>query len=311
VAKVDVLGIGCATIDDIIYIYGLPPVDGKARVVSKARDFGGLTATALVAAARLGASCSYAGMLGNDPDSVAVIHDLRRSGVVVSRQLLCRDARPIRSTIITSLDQGTRSIYFDTPPVTGAPPSIPERTIRNARVLLLDGYGLDGCLRATKVALSANIPVVADFELDDEKGFPQLLELVDHLILSAHFALHITGTSSITASLRALWNEGRKLVAVTDGSNGCWVTTDHARDVLHVPAYPVTPVDTTGCGDVFHGAYAAALAFGYPALGAIRFASVVAALKATHLGTRQAIPSRADVEARLPAAEFHAPVRPR
>jgi ribokinase len=143
------------------------------------------------------------------------------------------------------------------------------------------------------------IPIVADFDLTGDERFSQLLGLVDHLILSAHFAQELTATSSIRASIRALWNEGRKLVAVTDGANGCWVATSSSRDVLHVPAFHVTPVDTTGCGDVFHGAYAAALAFGYPLLGAIDFANVAAALKAAQMGTRQGIPSRADVEALL------------
>ena len=70
--RIVILGIGCAAVDDIVYIYGTPPSDGKALVVGEARDFGGLTATALAAAAHLGASCRFAGRLGNDPESLAV-----------------------------------------------------------------------------------------------------------------------------------------------------------------------------------------------------------------------------------------------
>jgi sugar/nucleoside kinase (ribokinase family) len=302
--KTDVLGIGCAAIDDVFYVSGIPPIDGKARVLAKSRDYGGLTATALVAAARLGASCRFAGMLGNDSGSISVIRDLRSAGVIVSRKPTSHEARPVRSIIIASVDRGTRAIYFDDPAVAGAHPNIPETTIRNTRVLLLDGYGIDGSIRATEIALSARIPVVADFEFVGGEGFSRLLELVDHLILSAGFARALTGDGSIEGSLRALWNDSRKLVAITDGANGCWIRVKDHWPIVHVPGHRVRTLDTTGCGDVFHGAYAAALAFGYSPVGAISFANVAAALKAAHMGTRQGIPSRGDVEMQLSAGDY-------
>jgi sugar/nucleoside kinase (ribokinase family) len=298
--RTDVLGIGCAAIDDIVYISGVAPTDGKVPVVGRSQAFGGLTATALVAAARLGANCRFAGMLGSDPDSIAVVHDLRRAGVVVSRKSMCLGARPIiRSTIITSVDRGTRAIYFDSPASAGAPPVISERTIRDTRVLLIDGHGTEGSVRATEIARTAGIPVVADFELLDSHGLPRLLQLVDHLILSANFARELTRTAGVAAPLRALWNDARRVVAITDGPRGCWVATGDCDEVVHVPAYKVDAVDTTGCGDVFHGAYAAALAFGYPILSAISFANVAAGLKAMQTGAREGLPSRRDVESRL------------
>ena len=297
--RYDVLGVGSAAIDDIIYIRGIPPTDGKVAIVARSREFGGLIATALAAAARLGATCHFAGLLGNDPDSIAVVRDLRRAGVVVPRRPICADARPVTSTIVASVDRGTRALYFQTSPITGTPPAISERAVRSARVLLVDDYVVSRALSATQIARSINIPVVADFESLDKEGFPRLLQFVDHLILSAHFARELTGTRGTTAPLRALWNNARKVVAITDGERGCWVATSDCGRVEHVPAYNVTPVDTNGCGDVFHGAYAAALSFGYPILRAIQFASVAAALKAAHRGTRLGLPSRAEVEARL------------
>ncbi len=297
--RIDVLGIGVAAIDDTIYISGLPPTDGKARILRRSRSFGGQTATALAAAARLGATSQFAGMLGSDPDSLAVVSDLRRAGVVVSRKAINQDARPVRSTIVTSIDKGTRSIYFDIPPLTGADPNISENIVLNSRVLLVDGFGAHGSLRAAQFAHAATIPVVADIEVIDAQVIRSLLQFVDHLILSAHAAQVVTGTGDFTTALRLLWYGARKLAAITDGARGCWVTTSETGPVEHISAYVVVPVDTTGCGDVFHGAYAAALAFGYPILKAIRFATVAAALKASRLGTREGLPHRAEVEARL------------
>ena len=87
---------------------------------------------------------------------------------------------------------------------------------------------------------------------------------------------------------------------VTAGANGCWYS-EHGGEVHHVPAYQVNVVDTTGCGDVFHGSYAAALARGESASRAVHVASASAAIKATLPGGRQGIPGLAAVEAFLKA----------
>ena len=210
----------------------------------------------------------------------------------------------MRSTVISSLGTGARAIYFANPDVTGAHPDMSEMMVRRARVLVLDGYGFDGSLRAARIAREANIPVVADFENADHEDFGQLLALIDHLILSQPFAQELTGTADVCESLSMLWDDSRQIVAITTGSTGCWVVTKGPHEAVHIPAHPVEVVETRGCGDVFHGAYAAALAFGYPILGAIRFATVAAGLKATQFGTRQGLPTRADVEALLPEGDL-------
>jgi sulfofructose kinase len=150
------------------------------------------------------------------------------------------------------------------------------------------------------LARDAGIPVVADFENADDPQFSTLLALVDHLILSHGFASRITGESDPAMAARALWTSGRRAVAVTCGRDGCWYVGDeHPAAPYHEPALAVETVDTTGCGDVFHGAYAAALVFGHDTRLALRFASVAAGLKASCHGGQAGIPTRAAVEARL------------
>jgi sugar/nucleoside kinase (ribokinase family) len=65
---------------------------------------------------------------------------------------------------------------------------------------------------------------------------------------------------------------------------------------MHQPAFKVAVVDTTGCGDVFHGVYAATLAQGFDLPTRIRWAAAAAALKATACGGQSGIPKRATVE---------------
>jgi sugar/nucleoside kinase (ribokinase family) len=296
----DVLGLGCVTVDDFLFVTTFPGPDDKTRVLRSERQCGGLAGTALVAAARLGARCAFAGLLGVDDTLFA---DRRRQlrprgGGHCSR-------RPAHGCAADPLDDHRRQWRRDAQhllrgrrPV-GADDDLPDAaTIRAARVLFVDHYGIAGNLRAIRIAREAGIPVVADLERDEDPRFPELLAAVDHPVLSEKFALRVTGAVDAAEAVRRLWRPDRQAVVVTGGEAGCWYTDDGAA-IHHQPAFPVAVVDTTGCGDVFHGAYAAALARGETLAVRVRFASAAAAIKATRPGGQQGIPDRAAVEAFL------------
>jgi sulfofructose kinase len=298
-AVYDVLGLGCVAVDDLLCIPSYPPPEAKVRVTRRERQCGGLTATALVAAARLGARCAYAGVLGDDEDSQFVADSLRREGIDLTYLRRRPDARPIHSTIIVDEGRHTRTILFDLAGSVGALPDWPpEAALLLTRVLYVDHYGIEGMIRAARAARSAGIAVVADLERNEWPGFDDLLALVDHLIVSHEFAARLTGTADPVAALERLWTGKRRVVVVTCGTEGCWYR-DAEPVHRHQTAFSVETVDTTGCGDVFHGAYAAALARGLDLADRIRFASAAAALKATRTGGQAGIPTRAVVEAFL------------
>jgi sulfofructose kinase len=299
--NIDILGLGCTAIDELLYVDAYPPPDGKVQVRRRQRQCGGLTATALVAGARMGCRCAYAGTLGNDELSQFAIERLGREGVDTAYVRRQDDARPIRSVIIVDETRQTRAIFYDVDGVLGADPLWPnEEVIRSAKVLLVDHYGIEGMIRAAEIARGAGIPVVADLERADSPGFPKLLGLIDHLILSRDCARTITGQSDPAAAVRLLGASGRRAAVVTCGSEGCWYLCDEAGgQPIHQPAFPVEAIDTTGCGDVFHGAYAAALVGGLDVPAAVRFAAAAAALKATRRGGQAGIPTRAAVESLL------------
>jgi len=294
----DVLGLGCVAVDDLLYVAEYPQADVKVQVRRRERQCGGLTATALVAAARLGARCAFAGVLGDDEPSRFVVNCFQKEGINVDHLVRRPDARPIHSTIVVDETRHTRNIFYDLTGATGADPSAPSaEVLRLTRVLYVDHYGVEGMTRAAKVARAAGIPVVADFERSDWPGFDQLLMLVDHLIVNRDFARKLTGASDPAKASQLLWHDDRQVVIVTCGDEGCWYLSEaDAGTSRYQPAFPVQVVDTTGCGDVFHGAYAAALARGMSLDERIRFASATAALKATKAGGQAGIPTRAAVE---------------
>jgi sugar/nucleoside kinase (ribokinase family) len=305
----DVLGLGCVAVDDLLYVEAFPAPDSKVRVNRRERQCGGLSGTALVAAARLGARCAYAGTLGEDANSLFVMETFAREGIDLQPLLRRTDARPIHSTIIVDQRLLTRTILFDLTGSVGAGVDHPpEEVIRSSRVLYVDHYGIEGMTRAARIARNAGIAVVADLERDEWPGFHGLLDLVDHLIVHQQFAEKLTGETEPAAVLNRLWRPDRQVVVVTCGAAGCWYR-DAQGEPRHQPAFAVTAVDPTGCGDVFHGAYAAALAHGMGIFERIRFASAAAALKARQYGGQAGIPTLAEVRTFL--GEREAPGTPR
>ncbi len=289
--KADILGLGAVTVDDLLFVPSYPGPDSKMQVSRRERHCGGLAATAMVAAARLGARCALAGALGDDELSRFAWDCLAREGIDLSHMRRVPSARPIHSTIVVVPSEQTRTIFFNVEGFVGGEDDWPElATIEAARVLFVDHCGVAGMLRAARIARRRGIPVVADLERDADPLFPALLAEVDHLIVSRDFAARLTGCGEPAAAAAALRAPGRRVVAVTCGAAGCWFLSPENPRPQHQPAFAVEAVDTTGCGDVFHGAYAAALLRAMDTPARIRFAAAAAALKATRPGGQEGSP---------------------
>ena len=290
----DVLGLGCAAVDDALFVERFPPGDSKIPVRQRERRCGGLTAAALLTAARMGGSCAYAGTLGHDGLSVFVEDELKRQGVDVSQVMHMAGGGPVHAVVVIGEADHTRTIFHYRSGHPGAHESHPPAAfIEASRVLFVDTWGIPGTLRAARIARKAGIPIVADFERGAGPQFEELLALVDHLIVSRDFALNWTGSDEVPEALQRLWTGQRAAVVVTAGEEGCWLLD---ADGLHYqPAYQVTVVDTNGCGDAFHGAWALALARGHPLRECARIAAAVAALKATQPGLT-GVPPFAEVQ---------------
>jgi sugar/nucleoside kinase (ribokinase family) len=300
-SKLDVLGLGAVTIDDLIYVEAYPPADAKVPVRRSERHCGGLTGTALVAAARLGMKTAYAGVLGTDQLSTYLSESMKEQGVDMSHALRRPGVYPIHAVIIVDETSHTRNVFVDLSGSSGADASHPpEELLRSTKVLFVDHIGVPGMIRAATICRKHNIPIVADFERVPTPEFAQLLDLVGHLIVSQSFAEKLTGQSNPAVACLALWQAQRDTVVVTAGAAGAWYLSKGMQSqVQHQPAFQASIVDTTGCGDVFHGAYAAALAERLPLSQRIIFASAAAALKATKPGGQSGIPNRATVNAFL------------
>ncbi len=297
--RFDVLGLGIVTVDDLLYAERYPEAESKVAVHQRLRQGGGLTGTALVAAARLGSRCAYAGVLDDGEMSSVIRGILTAEGIDLSFVHPRLKRKPIHSTIIVDEQTQSRTIFFEKDPAPYDGADWPDaELIRSARVLFLDHDHAERGIRAAGIARAAGIPIVADYERNEGPGFADLLALTDHPILSRDFATRLTGEADPVRALHAVWTEQRETAVVTCGDQGCWALDRTMNGTpQHLPAFRVTVVDTTGCGDVFHGAYASALARGLGLTERLTFAAAAAALKARVPGGQAGIPTRAQVEA--------------
>jgi sugar/nucleoside kinase (ribokinase family) len=293
--KFEVLALGAVAVDDLFYLGSYPGPDEKAPILRSERRCGGMSAIAAITASRLGCRSAYAGVMGRDELSEFAIDQMRQEGVNLRHLARRNGLRCIHSIIMIDSNAGTRNIFYIGGFLGAARDWPSAEVIRSARVLFLDWYSVPGMIRAARIARAAGLPVVADFEQDGQPGFSKLLPLADHLILSETFAEKLTGLADPRRAVLKLWTGQQELAAVTCGAKGCYyVTADNPAEPRHQPAFKVKAVDTTGCGDVFHGAYAAALARGMSAPDRIRFAAAAAALKASQSGgAQQGIPTLA------------------
>jgi sulfofructose kinase len=295
----DLFGFGIVAVDDIVELDQFPVAGGKQRYQRLHRHPGGITGTALVSAARLGARCAYGGNLGHDELASYIRTSLAAEGIEVLTPQHAANARPYHSIILVERATGERTILDSNAGVIAhTEDSIPEEWITNARGLFIDWLGIPAGIAAARIARARSIPVFADMESVADDGRLELLALTDHLIVPLAFATALTGEGTPELAVRALARPARACTAVTDGPRGAWFTTD-GTNVQHQLAFSVDAVDTTGCGDVFHGAYAAAILAGDDIPASIRFAAAAAALKATQPGGQAGIPNRPRVEAML------------
>jgi sugar/nucleoside kinase (ribokinase family) len=296
-ANWDVLGLGCTTVDDLLYVQRFPETDQKTPIARAQRQCGGLTGTALVAAARMGAKCAYGGLLGHDEYSQVVAANFQKHGIEISTAARPADAGTIHSTIIVGVEDHTRNIFFQRIGRIGAEVDHPPAdVIASSRVLLVDHYGVEGNLRAIGIARPFGVETVGDLERDELPGFAELLDAVGHAVLSERFALRITGAATAKEAVGRLWSAHRRAVVITCGENGCWYAEARDQPPRFQPAFRVNVVDTTGCGDVFHGVYCAELACGVAMDDRIRTASAAAAIKAMSEGGQAGIADRSGVE---------------
>jgi sulfofructose kinase len=289
-----VVGLGQCSLDMLGRIDAYPPVDQKTEIEQLLVQGGGPVATALVTLARLGVPTAFCGRIGGDAHGRQIRAGLRAEGVDCRKLLVDPEGTSQFAFIAVEAGSGHRNIFWSRGSARSlGAADVDVEFIRSARLLHLDGLAAPASCTAARIARRAGVTTVLDGGTFRE-GSADLLPLIDHLVVSERFAQAATHCEEPQAALEPLLAHGAQAVTVTCGARGSW-TLSRCGEFFHQPAFSVNAVDTTGCGDVFHGGYIYALLQGWPLHRVVAFAAASAALKTRALGGRTAIPSLPEV----------------
>lgn len=285
-----VLCVGLSCIDFIWQVERFPPAGSRTHATSFRQQGGGPAATAAVTVARLGGSAELWAVHGDDMAGRAARDELRAFGVDVAHVRHLEGAQTFASAVLVE-PSGERWIF----PHRGEglidePAAYPLERAAQADAVLADYRHPELCMAAIAAARDAGVPTVADVS---NAATWERAGGAAFLIASEECAHEVAGTSDVEAALAVLRHDSDQWIGITLGAEG-FLYAD-SGGIRHVPALPVAVADTTGAGDVFHGAWAYGAARGWDAERSSLFASVAAAVSCTGIG-RERIPTAADVE---------------
>jgi sulfofructose kinase len=284
----DIVGIGLNATDTLILLPHFPAYAGKAPFESEILSPGGQVASAMVACATLGLKVKYIGTVGDDERGRIQMASLESAGINIDHVQI-RPGCPNQTAYIL-IDQATgeRTVLWQRNDCLRlAPESIREDQITSARLLHIDAHDTPAVARAAQIARRHGIPVTVDVDTIYH-GFDRVLPNVDYLIASSEFPTQWTNERDPFKALETIQEEyGMRVAGMTLGAHGALVRTE--GKFVYSPAFVVDCVDTTGAGDVFHGAFCYAVLEKMPLPEALDFSNAMAALNCTKLGARGGI----------------------
>lgn len=292
----DVIGLGRTTLDNVYVIDHFPDGDDLIRVQEASIQGGGPVPNALCACSRLGASTAMIDSIGDDWQGKKIKQFLVDDNVDISHLHMKEGKGSTVSTILVQRSTGKRAI-INYPGDTGEFQLSQEDLcfLNKARILHITGTYPDAVRKAAEAVRSYGGKVSFDGGAGLYRETDRLLlPLVNYCITAFGYAQVYTGKDSIPDMLDAYISDGVEIAGVTCGSDGSWIKHGNGQ-IIHQPAFQVPVVDTTGCGDVYHGVFLYGILQGFTLETSAKFASAASAITANRLGGRLGAPGMKDI----------------
>jgi ribokinase len=278
------------------------PQPGETIIGGEFRSVpGGKGANQAVAAARLGAQVSMVGRVGRDAFAGPLLDRLAADGIDHTFVIQDPDAATGVALIVVD-DAGENSIVVASGAnmrLSPADVDAAETAIAGADALLLQLESpLETVTRAAELAHAHGVKVILNPA--PARSLPvELLALVEVLIPNESETALLTrmpvgDRTEAEAAAGTLRKMGVGTVILTLGERGALLAREGETVIL--PAFDVSPVDTTAAGDAFVGGFAVALAEGRTLTEAARWGNGAGALATTKLGAQPSLPTRQDLE---------------
>jgi len=290
----DVVGVGLNATDTMLLVPHFPAYGGKVSFLSETYSPGGQVATAMVACAKLGLRTKYIGTIGDDERGRIQLESLRGSGINLDHVQQRRGCPNQSAYIVIDQATGERTVFWSRPDCLRiAPEEIAPEQITCAKLLHIDGHDTAAVEHAARIARGQGIPVTVDVDTI-YPGFENVLPFVDYLIASSEFPARWTRIEDPFDALAAIEEKhGMRVAAMTLGAHGALALSEGRY--FYSPGFVVDCVDTTGAGDVFHGAFCYSVLQKMPLAEALEFSNAMAALNCTGTGARGQIATAAEV----------------
>jgi sulfofructose kinase len=292
----DVVGVGHCAVDYLGMVERYPSVDSKTEMSEFSMQGGGPVATALVTLATLGAKVTFIGKVSDDDFGMFIRQGLREAGIDTGSLVIDPGLVSPFSFIAVERKHAKRTVFWTRGNVPLLEPGeLNLSLIDEAKVLHVDGIQMEAQIAAARYAKQHGVHVVYDAGSPRE-GMDDLIAETDTLIASERFAAEM-GSGALAESLKKLRAKGPQTVVITIGEDGS--VGMEKEETYIVPAISVNAVDTTGAGDVYHGAFIYGILEGWSLRERMRFAGAAAGLKCRSLGGRAGIPSLEEIHEAL------------
>jgi sulfofructose kinase len=290
-ANFDAVFIGVATIDTIALVENYPAADSRTLTNQLERAGGGVSATAAVTAARLGANVAFAGVVGDDAEGLEIISGLKSEGVNTDLVVIDKNSKTATSAVIVTKSTSTRAII--TRQQVNYPACVTEelkKAIKQTKIVHLDhaGYAL---MPELELVRNSDLKISLDHGNQIANFDPSVIDIYtpsDLRLLELHPGLEL---------IDAVKNQAAKHqqdVIVTAGGDGSYAVV--AGSFAQAPAVDVEIISTLGAGDVFHGALVVQYLENRSPVEMLMRANAVAGLSCRGLDGRSAIPTKTELE---------------
>ncbi len=286
--KTEVICVGHASYDLVFSIPHHPSEDEKLFAEDLLGCGGGPAANAAISIAKLGFKAAFAGYLGNDSYGDLHLQELQTAGV--DCQFIKRDNAPTPLSAILVKPDGKRALLNYKGSTRALARNSLDFSKLNGKALLFDGHEPNISLDLLQRFANHALPSVLDAgSLHD--GTRLLMDKVSHLVCSEKFALQYAADEHLALTKLAAV---APTVVITLGERGLIWRRGQESGSLSAPT--IQAIDTTGAGDAFHGAFAAALSANMAWQETLRYASAAGAYCCTKIGARPGLPDQTQIQ---------------
>ena len=292
----DIVGLGLNATDTLVVVPRFPPFGGKIAFETEMLSPGGSVATAMVACATLGLRAKYIGTVGDDERGRVQMASLLETGINLDDVEIRAGCPNQTAYILVDRSTGERTVLWKRDECLRLDPaSVTPEKIACARMLHIDGHDTAAAAKAARIARERGVAVTADVDTPRD-GLEEVLRSLDYLVTNSEFPGEWTRESDAPRALEILQRDYKiPVAAMTLGAQGALARV--GETYYYSPGFVVDCVDTTGAGDVFHGAFCYSVLQGMPMPETLEFSNAMAALNCTRMGARGGIATAEKVRA--------------